>query len=219
MTGGRKRGGPRDGGAGSRLTPEDEALWHYAARTIAPISRRTGRVIRPADGPSPPDADARHPAPTAAVTTPPPVARRAPKATATIPRPAAAPPPLAEPDRRTLRRIRSGRIDIDTRIDLHGLTQSDAHARLRRFLVAAQADGCRWVLVITGKGGPGLAELGGSGRDHERHLDAGVGRGILRRNVPRWLAEPDLRNIVVGFREAAPNHGGEGALYVQLRTR
>lgn len=37
--------------------------------------------------------------------------------------------------------------------------------------------------------------------------------------MPRWLAEPELRSIVVSYTTAAPNHGGEGALYIQLRAR
>ena len=62
------------------------------------------------------------------------------------------------------------------------------------------------VLVITGKGKP--ADEGRSGE-----------RGVLRRMVPHWLAAPDLRTIVVGFEEAAPNHGGGGALYVRIRRQ
>ena len=42
---------------------------------------------------------------------------------------------------------------------------------------------------------------------------------MLKRNVPRWLAEPELRSIVVGLTTAAIRHGGDGALYVQLRRR
>ncbi len=95
------------------------------------------------------------------------------------------------------------------------MRQSEAHPALRRFLLKAHADGRRWVLVITGKGAP-------RGRSEEPE-DAGYGReeerGVLRRNVPRWLAEPELRAIVVGFTAAAIRHGGEGALYVQLRRR
>jgi DNA-nicking Smr family endonuclease len=107
----------------------------------------------------------------------------------------------------------SGRIAIEARIDLHGMRQSEAHRALNRFLAKAHADGRRWVLVITGKGGPQRAlssdDLGYGGEE----------RGVLRRNVPRWLAEPELRAIVVGFTEAAIRHGGAGALYVQLRRR
>ena len=41
--------------------------------------------------------------------------------------------------------------------------------------------------------------------------------GVLRRQVPMWLREPELAAIVVGFTTAHVRHGGEGALYVQLR--
>ena len=89
----------------------------------------------------------------------------------------------------------------------------EAHAALRRFILSAQSKGLRWVMVITGKGGR-------SARVSAGHWDAGSRRedsGVLRRNVPRWLAEPDLRPLVVGFEPAAPRHGGDGALYVHLR--
>jgi hypothetical protein len=43
--------------------------------------------------------------------------------------------------------------------------------------------------------------------------------GVLRRLVPHWLREPDLRSTVLGFEEAGPGHGGAGALYVRLRRR
>jgi DNA-nicking Smr family endonuclease len=69
------------------------------------------------------------------------------------------------------------------------------------------------VLVITGKGAPQRTA-------HDEKLEReGVERGVLRRNVPRWLAEPELAPIVIGFTTAAIKHGGEGALYVHLRKK
>ena len=41
--------------------------------------------------------------------------------------------------------------------------------------------------------------------------------GVLRRAVPLWLNEPDLRALVVSYTQASPRHGGAGALYVRLR--
>jgi len=43
------------------------------------------------------------------------------------------------------------------------------------------------------------------------------GRGVLRRQVPLWLALPELRRYVIGFEDAHVGHGGEGALYVRVR--
>ena len=139
-----------------------------------------------------------------------PAAAREPRTAAAAkanPRP---PAPLADFDRRKARQIASGKIEVEARIDLHGLRQRDAHARLRAFLLEAHARGHKTVLVITGKGGEepadGLGALVG-----ERQ------RGVLRRNVPHWLEEPDLRAIVLSFTQAGLRHGGAGALYVQLR--
>jgi len=100
-------------------------------------------------------------------------------------------------DRRSWQRLKRGEITIDGRIDLHGLTQAQAHERLNGFIVAMQARGCRTVLVITG--------LGRSGD------------GILRHMVPRWLNEPDNRQRIVTFTQAQLKHGGAGALYVLLK--
>jgi len=116
--------------------------------------------------------------------------------------PAATPPPLTPLGRRARQRVARGRDAIDARFDLHGLTQAEAHAALTRFLRSASARGARLVLVITGKGRAGDSE-----------------RGVLRRQVPHWLALPELRELVIGFEEAHLAHGGEGALYVRLRRQ
>jgi DNA-nicking Smr family endonuclease len=128
----------------------------------------------------------------------------------------ALPPPAPAPitlERRKARKLSSGRIEIEGRIDLHGMRQGEAHDALRRFLKRSYAEGRRWVLVITGKGA-----LARTAQD-ERLEREGIERGVLRRNVPRWLGEPELAGMVIGFTAAAIRHGGEGALYVHLRKR
>jgi DNA-nicking Smr family endonuclease len=100
-----------------------------------------------------------------------------------------------EPGRR--RRLDRGRDSPAAVIDLHGLTQDQARARLTGFLLRGWAERRRTILVITGKGA--------------------LGDGVLRRRVPEWLAEPPLRQIVAGLSEAHRRHGGEGALYVALK--
>jgi len=116
------------------------------------------------------------------------------------PTPPKAAPPLMRIDRRMKQALARGRIEIDARLDLHGRTQGEAHAALLRFLQRAQRDGARTVLVITGKGG-----------------GAAGGRGVLKRQVPLWLALPEFRELVLGVEGAHTAHGGEGALYVRLR--
>ncbi len=92
-------------------------------------------------------------------------------------------------------------MDIDRRLDLHGLTENVAHAALDRAVTAAWRDGARVLLVITGKG---------SVKD---------GGGILRRNLPRWLAAGDNARHILRIETAQPQHGGGGAFYVLLRRR
>ena len=109
-------------------------------------------------------------------------------------------PPKGEGlDRRTATRLRRGQVLIDSSLDLHGLTQREAHSTLANTLTAAQARGERCVLVITGKG---LGREGG---------------GILKTRVPQWLLEPAIRHLILGKETARPQHGGTGALYVLLR--
>ncbi len=99
------------------------------------------------------------------------------------------------------KRVARGKDEIDGRLDLHGLTQSEAHAALLRFLRTASSRGARLVLVITGKGA----------RAAEGE------RGVLKRQVPHWLGLPEFRALVIGFEDAHIAHGGEGALYVRIR--
>ncbi len=111
--------------------------------------------------------------------------------------------PLEPIQRRQKQRIARGIETIRERLDLHGKTKAQAHAGLVRFLRRAQTSGTRFVLVITGKGAE--AEHGSSER------------GVLRRQVPLWLGQPELHAYVAGFEQAHIRHGGAGALYVRLR--
>ncbi|MEO0498829.1 MAG: Smr/MutS family protein [Pseudomonadota bacterium] len=104
-------------------------------------------------------------------------------------------------DRKTKRKLSKGRLSVDARIDLHGMTQDEAHNALIGFVGMSHARGHRVVLVITGKG------LGKQGK------------GILRQVVPRWLVTPPLAQWVNGHDVSAPHHGGDGALYVRLRRQ
>jgi DNA-nicking Smr family endonuclease len=109
-------------------------------------------------------------------------------------------------DTRTVERLRRGRLAIEATIDLHGMTQAEAHAALDGFLAAAQARGQRCLLIITGKGT--LRE------------DIGMPRhGVLRQQVPRWLNQRPNRDRVLAFAGAQQRHGGAGALYVLLKRR
>ena len=171
-----------------RLSDEEIALWTEVARSVA---RRRGATL---PTPSNPVKPARP--------VPPPTSAEPPPARPTKP----AAPALATIERRLKRDLSRGRAAIDGALDLHGLTQAEAHQALRGFLRHSQARGARLVIIVTGKGGA-IDEF--SGWPNER--------GVLKRVTPQWLREPDLRSVVLGFEEAGRAHGGSGALYVRLR--
>lgn len=109
-------------------------------------------------------------------------------------------------DRRRYDKLRRGRVEPQARLDLHGMTADRAHGALAAFILGAHAAGLRLVLVITGKGRPG----GMDALAPHRH-------GVLRHNVPHWLAAPPLASKVLQIAPAHVRHGGGGAYYVYLR--
>jgi DNA-nicking Smr family endonuclease len=177
-----------------RLTEEEERLWALVARSITPL--RAGKRAPKRE-------------PMAALSKPSPQAAR-PVKKAAVDHPPAATPYRSKPPasaiviaRREKQQLARGKTEIGGRIDLHGMTQAQAHDALLHFLRRYQAEGAKFVLVITGKGSAGAVARGE--------------RGVLRRQVPLWLGLPEFRTCVLGFDVAHVGHGGEGALYVRLR--
>jgi DNA-nicking Smr family endonuclease len=160
-----------------RLSDDERVLWKGVTRSIAPLRKPLAHEpdeAEPATAPSPPKPRVKS-SPTIVVPAAPP--KRV------------APPPLAPLTRKAKKRIARGNHAIDGRLDLHGMTQAEAHDALFGFLRAKQTRGS----------------------------DDNGGRGVLKRMVPMWLGMPDFRGLIVGFESAAIGHGGEGALYVSLR--
>lgn len=111
-------------------------------------------------------------------------------------------------DANTHAKMTRGKLQPEARIDLHGMTLAEAHPELIHFILNAQSQGLRLVLVITGKG--------------KRRDDTGPipqRMGALRHQVPHWLHLPPLGPAVLQLSEAHLKHGGSGAYYVYLRRR
>jgi DNA-nicking Smr family endonuclease len=176
------------------MPPEDGDAWHKEVRDVSPLP------------PSQKGAGSKKPAPLKGLRSP--------------PRPSATPgiysgdpsPTLPNPglDRRTAQRLREGRMEIDGRIDLHGLTLSQAHGAVIAFIRRMAAAEKRCLLVVTGKG--------------ERQPPKDLPwyeqpRGQIRQALPAWLADPDLAQFILSVAPARPEHGGGGACYVLLRRK
>ncbi len=168
-------------------------LWAFVARQVRPMPGRKAPEPEPrAAGAALPDAM-------------PAKAAQPPESAAPVHRRPAAHPPLAPIEKRLVQRVSRGQRPIDGAIDLHGKRQPEAHRALLDFVARMQRQQATLVLVVTGKGAADPDPFG----DNER--------GVLRRLVPIWLSELQMRRQVVGFEEAPRHHGGSGALYVRLR--
>ncbi|WP_158272035.1 Smr/MutS family protein [Marinicauda salina] len=181
------------------LRPEERELWRRVASTVKPLDQsRRERLASPSDAAP---AEPRH--------------ESAPRGDASAAAMRAASAPKAPADRGGEKRVRRGRVEVEARLDLHGLTEARARRDLLGFLARARSNGMRTVLVITGKG------AGARALDRRRHEpwdpEASPLPGVLRRAFTRWMAEPDFAELASGYATAHRRHGGSGAFYVMLR--
>ena len=176
----------------TRLSSEDIGLWRRAMRDVIPLR---GRAVLPEreDEPSPPSWNRLRPARPGVDT------GEAPAVQSKASHHSRQPPldTFAGLDRASAERLKRGRYPIEARLDLHGMTQEEAHRALNGFVARSRASGRRVVLVITGHGR--------------------ISGGVLKAAVPRWLNEPSLRRHLLAMTSARPRDGGAGALYLLLR--
>lgn len=161
------------------LDPSERLVWNRVARTVSPRRRPHGK------GAAKPSPSASREDFAAMMRLPPLKVKRVPSPTGPVPQ-------------SVDKGVRKGRVEIDTRIDLHGMTQAQAKKALSTTLMRAAKRGERCLLVITGKG---------------PQLD-----GVLRTQLPGWLAGAELRPLIATFAQAHAKHGGAGAWYVFLRV-
>ncbi len=173
--------------------PNDANLWQHVTEQVVPLQ---GRETLHVDLPEP--ASEQKPKPTRRKGIPQPVKRKS------TPNPPPERTHTQQPgmDKRNQQRLRQGKLKIDGRTDLHGMTQVQAHRALGKFIETSWNADKRLVLIITGKG-----------------LRPDGATGVLRSAVPRWLNESPNQEKILGFSYAAPKDGGEGALYVRLKKR
>lgn len=161
-----------------KLSPEELRLWQIQLKGVKPLSKteKTQAAALSPKKPKPPQLEPR-------------VLER--KQGVSLPS-----EPLQDFGRKELRHLK-----IDGRLDMHGMTLNQGHEALERFLVRAQEQGFKIVLIITGKG-------------------ALSSENTLRHQLPRWIKETHLRHLVTFFHAPAKQQdGGQGACYVGVRKR
>lgn len=92
--------------------------------------------------------------------------------------------------------LRQGRLSIEARLDLHGLTTEQARSQLIAFMHQQEEAFHRHVLIIHGKGG------------HKGQPP------VIKNLINRWLPQ---FSSVLAFHSALPRDGGTGAMYVLLK--
>ena len=176
------------------LTEEEAEAWEKVAATVAPMHPARLRVEKPKPVVKLPPA-------------PQPKAKRMPvRPVAASPRPS--PPPRAPQnslDSSWDKKLKSGSIQPDFTLDLHGHGLDAAYDRLMSGVAQARAMEARTILLVTGKPRP------------VDPADRGSKRGAIRAKVLDWLAASSHHAAIAAIRRAHIRHGGDGALYIVLR--
>ena len=185
------------------LTAEEAEAWARVAASVVPINPGRKVEMPKASETLPPSG--LNPAPKAKPARPSlPLPPKQAISVASVPR---KPRPIGSGglDSHWDKRLKTGAIDPDFTLDLHGHGLDAAHGRLENGIAQARAMGARLVLVVTGKSRPVDA------------ADRGTRRGAIRAKVLDWLAAGPHADSIAAIRKSHRRHGGDGAIYIVLR--
>jgi DNA-nicking Smr family endonuclease len=101
---------------------------------------------------------------------------------------------------RVLKKLRHGEFSYQKYQDLHRMTRPEAREAVTRFILDSFAEGCRCVLVVSGRG-----------------LNSLDKEPVIKHSLVNWLTQAPLKRIVLAFASARSYDGGAGAFYVLLR--
>ena len=100
--------------------------------------------------------------------------------------------------RTVFKQLRTGKLAVESHLDLHGLTRDAARIQLQHFIQQAMQHHFKVVCIVHGKG-----------------YHSEDGRPVLKAMVNKWLQ--DLAEVLA-FSSAQPRDGGSGAVYALLKT-
>ena len=95
--------------------------------------------------------------------------------------------------------FKKGKIKPDGIIDLHGYRLKIGKIKLENYILNSYENNLRNILIITGKG---LNNL-----------------GALKREVPIWLENQNIKKFLISYETAPHNFGGSGALLVRIKNK
>ena len=94
-------------------------------------------------------------------------------------------------------------------IDLHGFTLDEANKIVERFINKSYDEGISKIRIVTGKG---------LHSDNEKNPYISKDLSILKHSVPEYIKKNnELMKLIIEFKEASIQDGGEGAFYIHLK--
>ena len=92
-----------------------------------------------------------------------------------------------------------GLLKIDAIKDFHGYNLNIAKDVLINFILNSYNSELKNILVITGKG-----------KNNS---------GVLKKEIPRWLYDREIKKYIISHYTAPKNLGGEGAILIRIKTK
>ena len=100
---------------------------------------------------------------------------------------------------------------ISYKLDLHGLSLSEANKLVKKFIIESYNIGLKKILIITGKG------LRSSSKKNPYVSEK---LSVLKNSIPEYIkSEVSLNSKIKKIQTAPTEEGGEGAFYVFLKNK
>ena len=94
-------------------------------------------------------------------------------------------------------------------IDLHGYTLEEANKLINNFIKNCYEEKVNKIIVVTGKG---------LHSENEKNPYVSKDLSILKYSIPEYIKKNNnLMKLIIEFKEASIQDGGEGAFYVHLK--
>ena len=95
------------------------------------------------------------------------------------------------------------------KLDLHGFSLDESSKIVKKFIIESFAEGCRKLLIVTGKGS--------RSKSYDNPY-VSKDLSILRHSIPEYIKNDEILKLKVNnISEAEIQDGGQGAIYVFLK--
>ena len=109
------------------------------------------------------------------------------------------------------KKLKKGRIQIDKKIDFHGLSVFDAETLFIKTIKSCYNKNQRCVLFVTGKGM--LNKNNDMGESSKLYY------GKIRNSFDSWTRKEELQKYILSVEQANMEQGADGAFYIYLRKK